>query len=159
MPNNSFFLKVFHPQEDEKAFSLIIKIVMICIILSILLLAIILYSKNLEEESQINVSKDTKPVAEAQQVVTITHDELVSNYKEGMIKVLDDFDGDFSKLKDKILNLDVPMEFQKLHFTLATSLDKVIYENDKQSAKSEITDLIKDNSWLEQGLSKLANNL
>lgn len=162
MINNSFFTKIFHPQEDEKAFSLIMKIIMVCILLSILLLAIIIYSKNLSNENQGNVTEVEKPIDSneaSNQALVITHDELVSNYKQNMIKSLEDFDGDFSKLKNKILGFDVPMEFQKLHFVLATSLDKVIYEDDKASAKSEIIDLVKENSWLEQGLNKLSNNL
>lgn len=160
MSNNSFFNKIFHPQEYEKAFSLIMKIIIICILLSILLLAIIIYSKNLNDENQVNVSNKSDNLNQAQQQVpTITHEELVAKYKQNMTKALDNFDGDYAKLKDKILEYDVPMEFQKLHIALAISLDKVIYDNDKESAKSEIGNLIKENSWLEQGLGKLSNSL
>ncbi len=158
MINNSFFSKIFHPQEDEKAFSLIMKIIIICVLLSILLLAIIIYSKNLSNENQTNASK-TGNIVNSNEEPTITHEELVANYKINMTKALEGFNGDSSRLKDKILEFDVPIEFQKLHFTLAISLDKVIYNGDKDSAKVEIVSLIKENSWLEQGLNKLANNL
>lgn len=136
------------------------KIIIICVLLSILLLAIIIYSKNLSDENQVNVPNKSDNLNQvAQQVPTITHEELVEVYKQNMTKALENFDGDYTKLKDKILEYDVPMEFQKLHIALAISLDKVIYDNDRESAKLEISNLIKENSWLEQGLSKLSNSL
>jgi len=159
--NSKSFLELFSKDEkNQKAFSMLIKIIIICVLLSILLGAIILYSSNLNKSE--NVDKDSKKTLKDDQIITTQvydHEKLVNDYKNSLNKILENFNGNYELLKSNVVNLSVPQEYQKLQFDLVVALDTVIYESNKIFAKEILESILKENDWIKSGLEKVINSL
>ena len=158
------FFELFSKDEkNQKAFSILLKVIIVCIFLSILLLTIILYSSSLNKNDENNINNKVSEVAKDNQKVIIAknydNDKLAKEYRDGLNKSLEDFNGNYEVLKNNIVNLSVPQEYQNLQLNLVVALDTVIYESDKLLAKNSLELIEAQNDWIKKGIDKVINSL
>lgn len=140
---------------EEKGFSLLLKIIII-ILLVFVLVAIIIYSRKLDDQPL----TETSGVEQTQnQKEVVSYDELVNNYQESLIKVIDEFNGDYQILQENIVEIAVPSGFQELHLQLVLALNPALYEDSLSITKSKLQKIADDNEWLEKSLNKIILNI
>ncbi len=163
MNPKSFFELFSKDEKNQKAFSILLKVIIVCIFLSILLLTIILYSSSLNKNDENNINNKVSEVAKDNQKVIIAknydNDKLAKEYRDGLNKSLEDFNGNYEVLKNNIVNLSVPQEYQNLQLNLVVALDTVIYESDKLLAKNSLELIEAQNDWIKKGIDKVINSL
>lgn len=152
-------LKSIFCKKETKKTPILIKIIIVCVFLSIVLIALIIYSSNLSKDDN-NKANTLEKNTNLVQTPVYDHDKLVSDYKDSLQKYLREFNGDYSVLKNKIVDLNnVPAEYQKLHFNLVITLDSIIYDNSKLSAADKLQTIADENEWLKPDLQKLIDSL
>lgn len=145
--------------KNEKAFSLLLKIIIIGALLSLVLIVIIIYSKNLdktENKEKVEQSVNTQQIQEKR---TIDYGKLRRDYKSGLIEVLNEFDGNYEKLHEQITDLVVPSGYQKIHLELVIAIDSIMYGDDEAIAKERLKEISDDNKWLADSLSKVISSI
>ncbi len=149
----------------KKGFSLLLKIIISAIVFILLVLVIIVYSKNSEKEHKISAEQEllNKRSNNSQQIQKTKTDyaSLVKNYKANLIKQINDFDGNYQKFQNAIVNIMVPNGFQNLHLQMVLALNPAIYKQNQALTKKMLQDIAdnKENKWLANDLNKLILNI
>ncbi|MCD4704738.1 hypothetical protein K8R66_01545 [bacterium] len=131
----------------KKSFSLVLKILIVGLSASIILVAVLYYVNKTEE----NIVQKDDPQPEKQ----YNYEELVGDYKEDVISILDNFDGNYTVLQQKFINLVVPSGFQNFHLNIVVSLDSIVYNNNQALAKIRLEEVAKNNPWAKEILQKV----
>ena len=142
---------------EDKGFSLLLKIVIIAMLLGLVLVTGFIYSRNLDKESV--GKKQDKPDEIQSEKVIVDYDELVENYENDLIRVINAFDGDYQYLQEQIIEIAVPSGFQELHLKLVLALNHVLYEKDFNITKEKLQDIADNNDWLANSLNKVILNI
>ena len=106
---------------EDKGFSLLLKIVMVAILLSLVLVVVIIYSGNLDKQS-VKEKQDKSAQVQSEKVI-VNYDQLVEDYENDLIKAINAFDGDYQYLQEQIVEIAVPSGFQELHLQLVLALN------------------------------------
>ena len=139
----------------KKHLPLILKILVVCIVFTLILVVVLIFVKNQknggiinEEKPQVNVIKE------------LSKEELVSNYKSNIISALNNFNGNYKELENSIVSIGgVPSDFQNLHFDLVVALDYLVFKDDKASSKERLQKIYEDNDWLKVPLDKVIQSM
>ena len=142
---------------EDKGFSLLLKIVIIAMLLGLVLVTGFIYSRNLDKESV--GKKQDKPDEIQSEKVIVDYDELVENYENDLIRVINAFDGDYQYLQEQIIEIAVPSGFQELHLQLVLALNHVLYEGNINITKEKLQDIADNNNWLANSLNKVIVNI
>lgn len=142
---------------QDKGFSLLLKIVIIAVLLGLVLVAGFIYSKNLDK--QLVREKQGKANQIQSEKIVIDYDELVKNYKNDLIKVISAFDGNYQYLQEQIIEIAVPSGFQELHLKLVLALNHALYEKDFDITKEKLQNIADNNDWLANSLKKIISNI
>ena len=145
---------------EDQGFSSLLKIVIITILLSLVLVTILIYSKDLNKNLILNQkSKSDQVQVESQQKIIVNYDELVKNYKQNLLEVIIAFDGNYQDLQDKIVGITVPSGFQELHLQLVLALNPALYEENEILTKQRLQGISNNNDWLQSSLEEnILNN-
>ena len=141
--------------KKDNAFSLILKIIIVGVLLSVVLFMIIMYSKNLNKQEPIDRINNQIISGEQQ----VDHQQLRDDYKQNMINILNSFNGNYEKLQKDITDLVVPSGFQKLHLELVIALDSILYGDNRYFAKQKLEDIANGNEWIKNSLDKVIKYL
>ena len=141
---------------EEKGFSSLLKIVIISILLILVLVIVIIYSKGVDEQP--TIERGNLGQVQNEKVV-VDYEELVGDYKKSLVKVIDEFDGDYQHLQEQIVEIAVPTGFQELHLQLVLALNYVLYEDNSSITKNKLQKISNDNDWLTESLNKVILNL
>jgi len=139
---------------EEKGFSLLLKIIITAILLILVVVAIFAYSNKLEKKNNQN-SLDLN----SEEKIVVNQEKLIEEYKNELIKIIDNFDSNLENLQKQITEIPVPNGFQELHLKLVLSFNSALYEDDLEFTKEKIKEIAKDNEWLENSLDKLISNI
>ncbi len=142
---------------EDKGFSLLLKIVIVAMLLGLVLVTGFIYSRNLDKE--LVGRKQDKPDEIQSEKVIVDYDELVENYENDLIRVINAFDGDYQYLQEQIIEIAVPSGFQELHLQLVLALNHVLYEGNINITKEKLQDIADNNNWLANSLNKVIVNI
>jgi hypothetical protein len=140
----------------EKGFSLLLKVIIITVLLLFVLIAGIIYSRKADDQL---VTKRGEVEQVQNKKIVVNYDELVENYKESLIEVIDEFDGDYQLLQEQIVEIAVPSGFQELHLQLVLALNHALYEDNISITKTKLQKISDDNDWLAKSLNKIILNI
>jgi len=140
----------------EKGFSLLLKVIIITVLLLFVLIAGIIYSRKADDQL---VTKRGEVEQVQNKKIVVNYDELVENYKESLIEVIDEFDGDYQLLQEQIVEIAVPSGFQELHLQLVLALNHALYEDNISITKIKLQKISDDNDWLAKSLNKIILNI
>lgn len=140
----------------QNGFSLIIKIIIVCLLLNVVLVVAIMFSNN-SHKNNLGI-KDKEKIQEKK---VINRDELTKTYKKDLTKLFDNFDGNFGNLRDQVANLVVPStEFQSFHLNLVIALTSAT-EGSNDVAKERLTSIstLSENAWFKSQLDAIISKL
>jgi hypothetical protein len=146
---------------EEKSLPSLLKILIVSILLVFVLVLGFIYSRKLDNWSFADNEKQEKVQVEQVQnkKEVVDYDELVRNYKKNLIKVIDEFNGDYQGLQEQIVEIVVPSGFQDLHLQLVLALNHVLYEDNPDITKTKLQKIADDNDWLTKSLNKIILNI
>jgi hypothetical protein len=141
---------------EEKGFSLSLKVIIVVVLLVLILVAGIIYSSRIDKQpvvkrGSIEQSQNKKEI--------VNYDELVRSYKESLVEVIDEFNGDYQSLQEQIVEIAVPSGFQEVHLQLVLALNHVLYEDNSGITKNKLQKIADSNDWLAKSLNKVILNL
>ncbi len=142
----------------NKNSSLIIKILVVVFLASLILFSFLWYIEKSKEEE---ISRKYSQLEEKPTIgdTYINSEDLIQEYQENILELLENFDGNFIALHQNLMNLIVPNGFQNLHLNLVIALDSVVYSNNRDLAEIRLKEISQNNSWLNPGLNKLISYL
>ncbi|MDD3284459.1 MAG: hypothetical protein PHZ07_02595 [Patescibacteria group bacterium] len=138
-------------------FSLIMKIIIVCVLLNVVLLTIVLYSKT-NHKNDVGL-QNKKGDIQIQKVVN--RDKLTKTYKKDLSNLFENFDGNYENLRDQIANLVVPsIDFQNFHLNLVIALTSAS-EGNNETAKQRLTSIASEeqNAWIKSSLDDIISRL
>ncbi|HNZ86425.1 MAG TPA: hypothetical protein PLD95_01655 [bacterium] len=138
----------------KKDIFLLLKILMVCVVLSLIVLSAFLYSNKKNQDKVIPVSQQKNQVERQ-----ITKEELIANYKSGVLTALNSFNNDYQETRNKLDGLSVPLEFKDQYFNLVTAFDEIIYNNDKDLALKKLETISRSDDWIKEPLQKIIESL
>lgn len=141
----------------QSGFSLIMKIIIVCALLNVVLLAIVLYSKT-SHKNDIGL-QNKKGDIQIQKVVN--RDELTKVYKKSLSNIFENSDGNYENLRDQIANLVVPsIDFQSFHLNLVIALTSAS-EGNNELAKQRLMSIASQdqNAWIKSSLDDIISRL
>ena len=138
----------------KKDIFLLLKILMVCVVLSLIVLSAFLYSNKKNQDKVIPVSQQKNQVERQ-----ITKEELIANYKSGVLTALNSFNNDYQETRNKLDGLSVPLEFKDQYFNLVTEIDEIIYNNDKDLALKKLETISRSDDWIKEPLQKIIESL
>jgi hypothetical protein len=138
----------------KKDIFLLLKILMVCVVLSLIVLSAFLYSNKKNQDKVIPVSQQKNQVERQ-----ITKEELIANYKSGVLTALNSFNNDYQETRNKLDGLSVPLEFKDQYFNLVTAFDEIIYNNDKDLALKKLETISRSDDWIKEPLQKNIESL
>jgi len=141
---------------EDKGFSSLFKIVIIAGLLILVVVMILIYSKNLDEQIIVEKQNDSGQV-QGEKIV-VDYDELVKEYKNDLVEAINAFNGDYQNLQEQIVKITVPSGFQELHLQLVLALNPVLYEENESLTKQRLQDITSNNDWLQPSLEKIILN-
>jgi len=141
---------------EEKGFSLLLKMVIISALLILVLVSGIIYSNRIDKQP---VVKRGNVEQVQNEKAVVNYDKLVEEYKKSLVKAIDEFNGDYQDLQEQIVEIAVPSGFQELHLQLVLALNHVLYEDNFSITKNELQKIADDNDWLAKSLNKVILNL
>ncbi len=139
----------------KKHLSLILKILAVCIVLSLILIAVFSYLKSQKNNGITNEKK-----VQNDTVKQLTPQELTQNYKSNVVNVLSGFSGDYQDVRNKLVEISgVPADLKNLHFDIVVAFDYLIFKDDKESAKQRLEKIYTDYDWLKQPLELVIQSI
>lgn len=140
----------------KKNNSLILKILLVCVALSLILVAVLMFTKNDKEPIIKNSENGFKIEVEKQ----LTPEELISNYKSSVLNTLVSFNGNYQETRNKLVEISgVPTDFRNLHFDLVVAFDYLIVNENKNTAKQRFEKIYEDYDWIKQPLKNIIESI
>jgi hypothetical protein len=143
---------------EDKGFSLLIKIVVIAILMALVLIVVLVYSNGLDKKP-VKLELDQNQEKVVTQKVAVNQKQLQVDYQSDLIAVISTFNGDYKHLQTQIIAIVVPMGFQELHLQLVLALNPILYEDSINITKERLQNIANNYEWLKVSLENNILNI